>query len=444
MRIYDIIKKKRDGEILTQSEIVFFIEGYTTGDIKDYQASALLMAIYLNGLNREETIYLTEAMMHSGDMVDLSSINGTKVDKHSTGGVGDTTTMVLAPLVASVGVPIAKMSGRGLGHTGGTIDKLESIPGFHVELSAERFTDNVNNYGIAVIGQSKNIAPADKKLYALRDVTATVENISLIASSIMSKKLAAGSDGIVLDVKTGSGAFIKDIEGSIALAKAMVEIGDGMSKQTIAVITDMSQPLGFAIGNGLEVIEAIETLKGNGPADLTELCLTLGANMAMIGGAAETFDEAHQMLVDNIANGKALAKFREFVKAQDGDDGVVDDYTRLPQANYKRAVKAPQSGYIAAFENEAVGICAMLLGAGRIDMSSEIDLSAGIQLTVKIGDYVASGDVLATLYSNDKTCLDEVEQKLVAAINISEVACSEAQLIKAIVKADGVSRYDRK
>ncbi len=443
MRIYDIIKKKRDGAVLSQAEIAFFIEGYTAGEIKDYQASALLMAIFINGLNKAETIYLTEAMMHSGDMVDLSSIAGVKVDKHSTGGVGDTTTMVLAPLVASVGVPIAKMSGRGLGHTGGTIDKLESIPGFHVELSPQRFTENVNNVGIAVIGQSKNIAPADKKLYALRDVTATVENISLIASSIMSKKLAAGSDGIVLDVKTGSGAFIKDIDGSIALAKAMVEIGDGMSKQTVAVITDMSQPLGFAIGNGLEVIEAVETLKGNGPADLTELCLTLGANMAVIGGAAETFDAAHQMLVDNIANGKALAKFRQFVKAQDGNDAVVEDYSLLPQAAYKHEVKAPSDGYIAAFENEAVGICAMLLGAGRVDMSSQIDLSAGIQLAVKIGDRVASGDVIATLYSNDQSSLAEVEQKLIAAISIQATPCAAAQLIKAIVKADGVTRYDR-
>ncbi len=442
MRIYDIIKKKRDRETLTQREIAFFIDGYTAGDIKDYQASALLMAVYLNGLNKEETIYLTEAMMRSGDMVDLSAISGTKVDKHSTGGVGDTTTMVLAPLVASVGVPIAKMSGRGLGHTGGTIDKLESIPGFHVELSAERFTKNVNDFGIAVIGQSKNIAPADKKLYALRDVTATVENISLIASSIMSKKLAAGSDGIVLDVKTGSGAFIKDIDGSIELAKAMVEIGDGMSKKTVAAITDMSQPLGFAIGNSLEVIEAIETLKGNGPDDLTELCLTLGAYMAMIGGAADTFETAHQMLVDNIANGKALAKFRQFIKAQDGDDTVVDDYKKLPQAAFNRTVKAPIDGYICAFENEDVGICAMLLGAGRIDMSSQIDLSAGIQLAVKIGDQVKSGDVVATLYSNDDTSLVEVEQKLLEAIKISPNTCAKAQLIKAIVRSDGVTRYD--
>ncbi len=443
MRIYDIIKKKRDGEVLTQAEIAFFIEGYTAGEIKDYQASALLMAIYLNGLNKQETICLTKAMMHSGDMIDLSSIAGVKVDKHSTGGVGDTTTMVLAPLVASVGVPIAKMSGRGLGHTGGTIDKLESIPGFHVELSAERFSENVNEYGIAVIGQSKNIAPADKKLYALRDVTATVENISLIASSIMSKKLAAGSDGIVLDVKTGSGAFIKDVEGSIALAKAMVEIGDGMSKKTIAVITDMSQPLGFAIGNGLEVIEAIETLKGNGPADLTELCLTLGANMALIGGAADDYDTARQMLIDNIANGKALEKFRQFVRAQDGDDSVVDDYGKLPQAAFKRVVKAPTDGYICGFANEDVGVCAMLLGAGRVDMSSQIDLSAGIQLAVKIGDCVKSGDVIATLYSNDEASLNEVEQKLIDSITISKARCAEAQLIKAIVNADGVDRYDR-
>ncbi len=442
MRIYDIIKSKRDGNSLSQAEIEYFVKAYTDGEIKDYQASALLMAIFLNGFDKSETIHLTKAMMHSGDVVDLSAISGTKVDKHSTGGVGDTTTMVLAPLVASVGVPIAKMSGRGLGHTGGTIDKLESIPGFHVELSSERFADNVNRYGIAVIGQSKNIAPADKKLYALRDVTATVESIALIASSIMSKKLAAGSNGIVLDVKTGSGAFIKDVDGSIDLAKAMVDIGNGMQRQTIGVITDMSQPLGFAIGNALEVIEAIETLKGNGPQDLTELCLTLGAHMAVIGGAATDFDSAKQLLIDNIANGKALAKFAEFVAAQDGDAAVLDDYTLLPTAQHVYQVKASKSGYIKSFKSEQVGVCAMLLGAGRRDMSSPIDLSAGILLAAKIGDKIEKDAVLATLYSNDQSSLTEVAQQLQAAIEIVEQPCQAPLLIKAIVKHDDIIKYD--
>ncbi len=441
MRIYDIIKQKRDGAKLSQAQIEYFIKAYTDGEIKDYQASALLMAVFINGLDKEETIHLTKAMMHSGDVVDLSAIAGIKVDKHSTGGVGDTTTMVLAPLVASVGVPIAKMSGRGLGHTGGTIDKLEAIPGFHVELTSARFADNVNRYGIAVIGQSKNIAPADKKLYALRDVTATVENISLIASSIMSKKLAAGSNGIVLDVKTGSGAFIKDVDASIELAQAMVDIGNGMQRQTVGVITDMAQPLGFAIGNGLEVIEAIETLKGNGPRDLTELCLTLGANMAVIGGAADSFAAARQMLADNIANGKALQKFREFVAAQDGDDNVVDDYGLLPQASHVVQVKAPKSGYLTSFKNEQVGVCAMLLGAGRRDMSSQIDLAAGIVLAAKIGDKVQQGDVLATLYTNDQTSLAAVEKQLLDAIEISDSTCDVPALIKAIVSEDGVEKF---
>ncbi len=441
MRIYDIIKQKRDGQKLSREQIQYFVEGYTAGEIKDYQASALLMAIFLNGFDKQETIELTEAMMNSGDVVDLSNIKGVKVDKHSTGGVGDTTTMVLAPLVASLGVPIAKMSGRGLGHTGGTIDKLESIPGFHVELSPARFADNVNRHGIAVIGQSKNIAPADKKLYALRDVTATVENISLIASSIMSKKLAAGSNGIVLDVKTGSGAFIKSVDESIQLAQAMVDIGNGMKRQTIGVITDMSQPLGMAIGNSLEVIEAIETLKGQGPSDLTELCLALGAQMAVIGGVADDVDNARQMLQDNIDNGRALDKLREFIAAQDGDDSVVEDYGRLPQAVFQHRVEAAVSGYLKSFKNEQVGVCAMLLGAGRRDMSSQIDLSAGIQLAVKIGDRVAKGDLIATLHTNDQAAIAAVERQLLASLEISQQPCAAPTLVKAIVSGSGVKKF---
>ncbi len=438
MRIYDIIKKKRDGSALSRAEIDYFVEGYTAGEIEDYQASALLMAIYFNDLNNAETIALTEAMMHSGDVVKLTAIDGVKVDKHSTGGVGDTTTMVLAPLVASCGVPIAKMSGRGLGHTGGTVDKLTSIPGFQVELTAQDFAKNVNRYGIAVIGQSKNIAPADKKLYALRDVTATVENIALIASSIMSKKLAAGSNGIVLDVKTGSGAFIKEESESIRLAKAMVDIGNGMNRQTVAAITDMSQPLGFAIGNSIEVIEAIETLKGNGPADLTELCLTLGAHMVVIGGKATRFEDAYQMLKAAIESGRALAKFRDFITAQGGDGGVVDDYALLPTAPIAHEVRALQSGYIAAFESEEIGRCAMLLGAGRANITDEIDLSAGILLARKIGDKVSTGDLLATFYSSSSDNIDEVEAIFLKAIGIVDQPCEVPELVKAIVTADEI------
>ncbi len=441
MRIYDIIKKKRDGGELSRAEIDYFIKGYTASEIEDYQASALLMAIFFKDLNNAETIALTEAMMHSGDVVDLSNIAGLKVDKHSTGGVGDTTTMVLAPLVAACGVPIAKMSGRGLGHTGGTVDKLTAIPGFQVELTAEQFAENVNRCGIAVIGQSKNIAPADKKLYALRDVTATVENIALIASSIMSKKLAAGSNGIVLDVKTGSGAFIKEEAESIRLAKAMVDIGNGMGRQTVAAITDMSQPLGFAIGNSIEVIEAIETLKGNGPKDLTELCLTLGAHMVVIGGKAERYQRAYQMLEEAIDSGRALAKFRAFVEAQGGDGAVVEDYSRLPKAPVEYAVRAPRSGYIGAFQSEEIGRCAMLLGAGRASIKDDIDLSAGIQLASKIGDKVASGDVLATFYSSRNDKIDEVESLFLDAISIVDQPCEEPQLIKAIVTADEIVDY---
>ncbi|PID79995.1 MAG: pyrimidine-nucleoside phosphorylase [Clostridiales bacterium] len=438
MRIYDIIKKKRDGGELSRAEIDYFIKGYTAGEIKDYQAAALLMAIYFKDLNNAETIALTEAMMHSGDVVELSAIAGIKVDKHSTGGVGDTTTMVLAPLVAACGVPIAKMSGRGLGHTGGTVDKLTAIPGFQVELTAEQFAKNVNRYGIAVIGQSKNIAPADKKLYALRDVTATVENIALIASSIMSKKLAAGSNGIVLDVKTGSGAFIKDEAGSIELAKAMVDIGNGMNRQTVAAITDMSQPLGFAIGNSIEVIEAVETLKGNGPSDLTELCLTLGAHMVVIGSRAERFEDAYNMLVEAIDSGQALAKFRDFVEAQGGNGDVVDDYSVLPTASVVHEVRAAQSGYISAFQSEEIGRCAMLLGAGRANIEAEIDLSAGIKLARKIGDKVASGDLLATFYSSRSENLSAVEAIFLDAISIVDQPCTAPELIKAIVTADEI------
>ena len=385
MRMVDIIEKKRDGQELTTAEINFFIEGYTKGEIPDYQASALAMAIYFQDMNDRERADLTRAMVESGDTIDLSAIDGVKVDKHSTGGVGDTTTLVLAPLVASLGVPVAKMSGRGLGHTGGTIDKLESIAGFHVELTREQFIDLVNRDKVAVIGQSGNLTPADKKLYALRDVTGTVNSIPLIASSIMSKKIAAGADAIVLDVKTGDGAFMKTQEDAEKLAHAMVRIGNHVGRKTIAIISDMSQPLGFAIGNALEVKEAIETLQGKGPKDLTELVLTLGSQMVILAGKAKTSEEAKEMLLDAIHSGKALAKFKEFLANQGGDASIVDDLTKLPQAKYKIELPAKQSGYISRMVADEIGVASMILGAGRATKEDVIDLAVGLVLHKKVG-----------------------------------------------------------
>ncbi len=438
MRIYDIIKQKRDNGELSEEQIQEFISQYTNETITDYQASALVMAMFINGLNKKETVALTKAMMNSGEVVDLSSVNGAKVDKHSTGGVGDTTTLVLAPLVAAAGVKIAKMSGRGLGHTGGTVDKLSAIPNFKLEMDGESFLKQVNEVGIAVIGQSKNIAPADKKLYALRDVTATVENISLIASSIMSKKLAAGADGIVLDVKTGSGAFIKDLDGSIELAKAMVDIGDGMNRETIALITDMSQPLGMAIGNSLEVIEAIETLKGKGAPDLLELCLHLGANMLLIAKKASDYDEAKKILEELIANGKAIEKMAEFIAAQGGDKAVIEDYSLLPQAKNEYQVLAKENGYVQVFHSEKVGVCALNLGAGRVKIDDDINLGAGIVLNKKIGDKVEKGELLATLYTD----LEDVES-IISDFENALVIGNEAKeqpLILARVTADKIEK----
>lgn len=421
MRMVDIIEKKRDGKELTTAEINFFIEGYTKGDIPDYQTSALAMAIYFQDMNDRERADLTSAMVNSGDTIDLSGIEGIKVDKHSTGGVGDTTTLVLAPLVASLGIPVAKMSGRGLGHTGGTIDKLESIKGFHVEISQQQFIDLVNRDKVAVIGQTGNLTPADKKLYALRDVTGTVNSIPLIASSIMSKKIAAGADAIVLDVKTGDGAFMKTEEDAKELAHAMVRIGNHVGRKTIAIISDMSQPLGFAIGNALEVKEAIETLQGKGPKDLTELVLTLGSQMVILAKKAKTTEEAREMLKEAISSGKAIAKFKDFLINQGGDASIVDDTSKLPQAKYKIELPAKQSGYISRMIADEIGVASMILGAGRATKEDTIDLAVGLVLHKKVGDKVNEGDSILTIYSNREN-VDDVKQKLYDNIFISDTA----------------------
>ncbi|KZE59861.1 thymidine phosphorylase [Bacillus amyloliquefaciens] len=421
MRMVDFIVKKQNGKELTTEEIQFFVKGYTDGSIPDYQASALAMAIYFQDMTDQERADLTMAMVNSGETIDLSAIEGIKVDKHSTGGVGDTTTLVLAPLVAALGVPVAKMSGRGLGHTGGTIDKLEAIEGFHVELSKDEFIKLVNRDKVAVIGQSGNLTPADKKLYALRDVTGTVNSIPLIASSIMSKKIAAGADAIVLDVKTGAGAFMKTDEDAVNLAKAMVRIGNNVGRQTMAVISDMSQPLGFAIGNALEVQEAIDTLRGEGPEDLNELVLTLGSQMVVLAKKAETLEEARTKLQEVMKNGKALEKFKEFLSNQGGDASVVDDPSKLPQAAYKIDVPAKEAGVVSEIVADEIGVAAMLLGAGRATKEDEIDLAVGIMLRKKVGDNVEKGEPLVTLYANREN-VDDVTSKVYDNIRISEKA----------------------
>ena len=432
MRMVDLIEKKQENEVLTIDEIKWIIDGYTNERIPDYQMSALLMAIYFNGMTDEELQALTMAMVKSGDEFDLSAIKGVKVDKHSTGGVGDTTTLVLAPLVASVGVPVPKMSGRGLGHTGGTLDKLESIEGFHIEITEDEFTDLVNKNKLALVGQTGNLTPADKKIYALRDVTGTVGSIPLIASSIMSKKIASGADAIVLDVKVGTGAFMKDIKAAEQLAETMVALGNGVGRNTMAVISDMSQPLGEAIGNALEVNEAIDTLKGEGPEDLTELSLVLGSQMAYLGGVGEDLDDARRILEENIANGKALEKFRVFVEAQGGNPEVIDNPELLPQAEFQIPVKAKRSGVVSAIDAEELGIAGMLLGAGRETKDSELDLAAGLILHKKIGDSVEEGETLVTIHSNKEDVQSSVD-KILANIEISEAA-EPVQLIHEVIQ----------
>lgn len=433
MRMYDVIMKKRNGGALSTEEINFFIEGYTKGEIPDYQVSALMMAIYFQGMNEQETLDLTMAMARSGDMLDLSDIQGIKVDKHSTGGVGDKTSLSLTPMVAACGIPVAKMSGRGLGHTGGTIDKLESFEGFSTGITREQFIDNVNNIGISIMGQTADLAPADKKLYALRDVTATVDNMSLIASSIMSKKLAAGADAIVLDVKTGSGAFMQKEEDALALAREMVKIGNNAGRNTIAVVSDMDQPLGFAVGNALEVKEAIDTLRGEGPADFVELCMTLGSQMLIAGGKAKDDKEAKTMLQKVIEDGSALKKLAEFVEAQGGDAAAVYDTSKLPKASIIEPVEAPESGYIAKIACAEVGICSLILGGGRETKESEIDLAVGIVLTKKVGDKVEKGDVIAYIHANDCKKLENAKERFLKAYTYSSEEMPASKMIKCII-----------
>lgn len=421
MRMVDLIEKKRDGHPLTQAELAFIISNYTTGQIPDYQMSALLMAIFYEDMTDEEILALTMEMVKSGDQIDLSSISGIKVDKHSTGGVGDTTTLVLAPLVASLGVPVAKMSGRGLGYTGGTLDKLESIPGFQIEISEAEFIRIVNKSKVAVIGQSGNLAPADKKLYALRDVTATVASIPLIASSIMSKKIAAGADAIVLDVTTGDGAFMKNSEDAKRLAHTMVRIGKLADRQTMAVISDMSEPLGQAIGNSLEIVEAIETLQGKGPADLLEMCYVLGSQMVVLAKQAADLDEARAKLKEALESGAALEKFKEMIRDQGGDDRVVTHPESLLSAKYKFELRAQKSGVVQKLVANEIGIAAMMLGAGRVTKEDTIDHAVGLKLQKKVGDTVTKGDSLVTIYSNTEA-IDEVKTLLYDNIEIGETA----------------------
>ena len=420
MRMYDLILKKKQGGELSTDEIRYMIEGFTEGSIPDYQMSAMTMAICFRGMTPRETVDLTLAMRDSGDVLDLSGIKGVKVDKHSTGGVGDKTSLALTPIIAALGVPVVKMSGRGLGHTGGTIDKLECFDGFTTALSEEQFAGNVNTIGIAIAGQTANLAPADKKLYALRDVTATVDQMSLIASSIMSKKLASGSDAIVLDVKTGNGAFMKKLEDSRALAKEMVSIGTMAGKKTVAVITDMDQPLGRAVGNSLEVREAIDTLRGEGPADFKEVVFALGSQMLMLAGRAADEKEARALMEGVIEDGSALDKFAQFVRAQGGDAAPVYDTSLLPVAGKTLEVTAKESGYVHRILAEDIGIACMTLGGGRETKESAIDLSVGIILEKKNGDAVSDGEVLATIYGNDDAKMQAAYEKIAHAYEIAK------------------------
>lgn len=440
MRMYDVIMKKRDGGVLTDEEIGYFVDGYTKGEIPDYQASALLMAIFFQGMNEHETAYLTGCMAASGDEIDLSSIPGIKVDKHSTGGVGDKTTMVIGPVAAACGVPVAKLSGRGLGHTGGTLDKLEAIPGLTTSLDTAKFFDMVKEIGIAVAGQTGNLAPADKKLYALRDVTATVDNISLIAASIMSKKIASGSDRILLDVKTGSGAFMKTLDDSIALAKEMVNIGTNVGREVVALVTDMDRPLGRNIGNALEVMEAAATLKGRGPEDFTQICIALSSNMLYLAEKG-TMEECTAMAKEAIKSGRAFEKFCQMAEAQGGDASYIRRPEKFTISSVEYELKAEKNGYITAMDTEKIGMAAVELGAGRRKKEDPIDYGAGIILNAKIGDRVENGQTVAVLYTSAVPLLSGAVELLKEAVVIGKEQPEEEKLICARVTKDGVERY---
>ena len=430
----ELIKKKRDGHVLSDIDINTIINGFVKGEIPDYQVSAWLMAVFFQGMNDDETAALTDAMMRSGDMIDLSDIPGIKVDKHSTGGVGDKTTLILAPLVAAAGVPVAKMSGRGLGHTGGTLDKLESIAGFNVEMTAQEFIDKVKKHHIAICIQNNKLVPADKKLYALRDVTGTVDNISLIASSVMSKKLACGADAIVIDLKVGDGAFIKTIADAEKLAEIMISTATKMNRKLVAVITGMEEPLGFAIGNALEVKEAIATLRGHGPEDLTKLCLELGSHMLMLSGKTHNHDEGVALLKSLIHNGKAFDKFVELVDIQGGQTDMVIHPELLPQAKLTHEYKSKSTGYISHLSAMDIGLASVRLGAGRETKESLIDYSAGIILTKKVGDHVQMGDTLAVLHANDAVFFTKAEEYMNLAYTFSETKPDKQPLIFKTVK----------
>ncbi len=433
MRAVDIIEKKKKNNPLTKEEIDFMVQGYTLGEIPDYQMAAFLMTIYFNGMNYDEIANMTESFVKSGDTVDLSRIHGIKVDKHSTGGVGDKISIIVIPLVALCGVPVAKMSGRGLGHTGGTIDKLESIKGFRVELSPEEFIENVNNYKMAIVGQTANLTPADKKIYALRDVTATIDSIPLIASSIMSKKIASGADAIVLDVKVGSGAFMKNLDEARELAKTMVSIGKNLNRNTIAVITNMDQPLGHEVGNSNEVKEAIKVLSGQGAKDETEVALTIASYMCLLGGAFEDFDQAYKELQTKIKSGLALEKLKELIRIQGGNPEVVDNPDLLPKAKNTFCVYSEVDGYVNKIDAELIGVSAMLLGAGRKTKEDSINYGAGISLKKKIGDYVKKGEVLCELYA-DFDNVEEASAKINDAYTIKDVLPESKPYVYEVIK----------
>ncbi|HEX8087385.1 MAG TPA: thymidine phosphorylase [Blastocatellia bacterium] len=434
MRAVDIIAKKRDGKSLTRDEISFVVRGYTKGEIADYQMSALLMAIYLRGMEGEETIALTEEMLHSGVVIDFSDLGRPRVDKHSTGGVGDKTSLVIAPVVAAAGVLVPMISGRALAHSGGTLDKLESIPGFRTDLSLAEFRSTLEKTGAALIGQTEDIAPADKKLYALRDVTATVACRPLMAASIMSKKMAEGISGLVLDVKVGNGAFMRSEDEASGLARTMIGIARGLGKDCVALLTDMDQPLGCSVGNSLEVVEAFDTLRGAGPGDLNALCRELSAQMLALGGAASDAEQGGRLYDELIASGRALEKMREIVEAQSGDPHVIDDYGLLPRASEESVIAAPEAGFIHTIDTEAIGRASMLLGAGRSRLGMAIDFSVGVITRAKVGDGVDRGSALATIHFNDAARADEAAGMIARAYTIGPQRVSVPQLIKAVLR----------